>query len=131
MRCAQIRLGNLAATGKTATCQPRSSRHKAGRMLPRKSGYESGLPGGFYCPPRLRGRDGSTVEEANDWYFAMLNDSQRNDFFRQALSTKVQGKIVLDVGAGCGLLSMMAAELGAKGVLAVERCRDLAQSGSR
>lgn len=60
----------------------------------------------------------------------MLNDRDRNDFYRRALARAVpacgEGCSVLDVGAGSGLLSMMAASLGARHVLAIEANPDLA-----
>merc|ERR1719174_1536292 len=60
----------------------------------------------------------------------MLNDRPRNSFYRRALARVVPkcGKecSVLDVGAGSGLLSMMAAHLGAPQVVALEANSDLA-----
>ena len=51
----------------------------------------------------------------NDDYLAMLRDVGRNEFYWKALeSLPCAGLKVLDLGAGTGLLSLMAAKLGAK-----------------
>ncbi|CAK0862813.1 unnamed protein product, partial [Prorocentrum cordatum] len=59
-----------------------------------------------------------------DDHYVMLNDHLRNDFYKRALERVVPpcgaDCVVLDVGAGSGLLSMMAARLGAPEVLAIE-----------
>lgn len=55
------------------------------------------------------------------WHFAMLNDRVRNQAFAEAIArSNVRDKIVLDIGAGSGLLSMMAARRGAAHVYACE-----------
>ncbi|HHJ17582.1 MAG TPA: tetratricopeptide repeat protein [Gammaproteobacteria bacterium] len=55
------------------------------------------------------------------WHFAMLNDDARNTQFEAAIRRAVQkGSRVLDIGAGSGLLSMMAARAGATQVTACE-----------
>mmetsp|Transcript_33934 Transcript_33934/g.101202 ORF Transcript_33934/g.101202 Transcript_33934/m.101202 type:complete len:733 (-) Transcript_33934:85-2283(-) len=65
-----------------------------------------------------------------DDHYVMLNDRDRNEFYRRALARVVPacGEVcsVLDVGAGSGLLSIMAASLGASHVLAIEANPDLA-----
>ena len=43
----------------------------------------------------------------------MLNDEARVDAYRQALSSLSEEKVVIDVGAGKGILSMMAMDYGA------------------
>ncbi|CAJ1387219.1 unnamed protein product [Effrenium voratum] len=68
------------------------------------------------------------VQKVNDDYLAMLRDVGRNEFYWKALeSLPCAGLKVLDLGAGTGLLSLMAAKLGAKEVLAVEESEDMAQ----
>lgn len=55
------------------------------------------------------------------WHVPMMNESHRNDAYYEGIKTAVQpGKLVLEIGAGSGLLSMMAAKLGANHVVACE-----------
>jgi len=61
------------------------------------------------------------------WHWAMVNDLPRNDAFEAAIAAAVRpGMTVLDIGAGTGLLSMMAARAGADRVYAVEMSPHLA-----
>eukprot|EP00931_Biecheleriopsis_adriatica_P091125 TRINITY_DN65024_c0_g1_i1.p1 TRINITY_DN65024_c0_g1~~TRINITY_DN65024_c0_g1_i1.p1 ORF type:complete len:173 (+),score=41.01 TRINITY_DN65024_c0_g1_i1:58-519(+) len=57
----------------------------------------------------------------------MLNDVSRNRFYWEALKKVVEGKRVLDVGAGSGLLALLAAKLGAAHVIALEANSDMAK----
>ena len=51
----------------------------------------------------------------------LLLDRERCDRFREAIHAAVKsGDVVVDVGAGTGLLSFFAAEAGAKRVYAIE-----------
>ena len=60
-------------------------------------------------------------ETAPYWHFRMMNDEVRNQAYDAALKHYVKAdSIVLDIGCGAGLLSMMAARAGAKHVYACE-----------
>lgn len=54
------------------------------------------------------------------WFIPMLNDNNRNLFYETMIKNHVKNKTVLEIGAGVGLLSIMAAEHGAKHVYACE-----------
>ena len=43
----------------------------------------------------------------------MIRDQVRTEAYRQAIDKLVQGKVVIDVGAGSGILSIFAAASGA------------------
>jgi type III protein arginine methyltransferase len=65
------------------------------------------------------------------WHFAMLNDQERNDSYEKAISAAVSGKHVLEIGAGSGLLAMMAARHGARTVVACEMSEQLAAAARK
>jgi predicted RNA methylase len=50
----------------------------------------------------------------------MLQDEARVEAYRVALNLLSPGKVVIDVGAGTGILSLMAMDAGAKSVFALE-----------
>ena len=51
----------------------------------------------------------------------MINDEARVDAYREALSSLSNGKVIIDVGSGTGILSMMAIDYGAQCVFAIEK----------
>lgn len=53
-------------------------------------------------------------------YRVMMTDKARNDFYDYQIKHNVKDKVVLDVGAGLGMLSLMACRAGAKKVYALE-----------
>lgn len=73
------------------------------------------------------GRSGAPLAE---YHFPMLNDKPRNNAFGGALTKavqKLQPNLVLDIGAGTGLLAMYAARAGAPRVLAAEMAPEMAR----
>lgn len=62
------------------------------------------------------------------FHLGMLADRERNVAFRRAIERHAAGKIVLDIGAGSGLLAMIAARAGAAHVFAVEANEALAET---
>ena len=69
------------------------------------------------------------------WHARMLNDTGRNDAFERAIQAALakegQQARVLDIGAGSGLLSMMAARAGATNIVACERVPVIAEAAQR
>lgn len=75
----------------------------------------------FWIPQRLTDKSSSLVMAVNDFHFAMVNDHPRNEFFRKALTKVISPAThVLEIGTGSGLLAMIAAQLGAQHVTAIE-----------
>jgi predicted RNA methylase len=62
------------------------------------------------------------------WHYSMLNDSARNSAFHKAIIRQItEDDEVIDVGAGTGLLSILAARTGARSVAAFEADPQLAR----
>jgi len=57
----------------------------------------------------------------NGVFLPMLNDTGRNRFYQQSLAEQAPGKVVCDIGAGSGFLSVLAVQAGAKHVIAIEK----------
>ncbi len=73
-----------------------------------------------------------TQYSISQWHFDMLADIERNNAYDQALKNKVKpGMQVLDIGAGSGLLSLMAARAGASNVCALEMVEVLADTANK
>lgn len=58
-------------------------------------------------------------------FMPMINDTGRNIFYKACIDSVAKDKVICDIGAGTGLLSMLAIQAGAKKVIAVEQ--DLAR----
>ena len=88
--------------------------------------FEEAMVDGFWVPPRLLGKSEAMVSAVNDFHFAMINDVDRNEFYNRSLAKCVKpSSVVLEIGAGSGLLSMIAAKHGASKVFAIEANRHM------
>lgn len=69
------------------------------------------------------------------WHIPMMNDAPRNDAFEAAIRAAIEqagpSARVLDIGAGSGLLSLMAARAGAQRVVACEMEPMIAEMAQR
>lgn len=66
------------------------------------------------------------------WHVPMMNEEARNRPYYEGLKAAVTSdKVVLEIGTGSGLLSMMAAQLGAKSVVTCEAVRLVADTARR
>ncbi len=78
------------------------------------------------------GLDQTLAMVVPQWHSTMLNDTNRNQAFENAISSAVtSGCTVLDLGTGTGLLSMMAAHAGAAHVTGCESVGILADTAER
>ncbi|MDP9138738.1 MAG: ribonucleotide-diphosphate reductase subunit beta [Pseudomonadota bacterium] len=65
------------------------------------------------------------------WHFAMLNDTERNAALENMVAgLDLAGKMVLEIGTGCGLMALLFAKYGAEHVHTCEINRDLADVAS-
>jgi len=63
------------------------------------------------------------------WHIPMMNDTERNRAYHEALRNTITSKShVFEIGTGAGLLSMMAAELGAASVTTCETMKPIAET---
>lgn len=82
----------------------------------------------FPVPSRIKKVNASLIEAVNDFHYAMMNDGERNEFYYEMLKQHITPETgVLEIGAGSGLLSIMAGKLGAKWVVAVEGSAEMSQ----
>lgn len=66
------------------------------------------------------------------WHLKMLADHERNNAFEKAIKKAINtDSVVLDIGTGSGLLSMMAAKYGAKQVFSCETSPHIAEVAER
>lgn len=69
------------------------------------------------------------------WHIAMMNDTRRNDAFAAAIKLAIARRgadaQILDIGAGSGLLSMMAAREGASNVVTCESVPVIAETAMK
>eukprot|EP01062_Namystynia_karyoxenos_P069376 TRINITY_DN64889_c0_g1_i1.p1 TRINITY_DN64889_c0_g1~~TRINITY_DN64889_c0_g1_i1.p1 ORF type:complete len:793 (+),score=253.16 TRINITY_DN64889_c0_g1_i1:75-2381(+) len=87
-----------------------------------------GIDAPLAVPRRLQGWTKGTVAQVNAWHYAMMNDAQRSAFYLKGLREACSDGApqVIDVGAGAGLLSLLAVRAGAGNVVAVEARAELA-----
>jgi type II protein arginine methyltransferase len=66
------------------------------------------------------------------WHFAMLNDQERNKAIEQTIShLDLAGKVVFEVGTGCGLVALLFAKYGARHVYTCEINSKMAEVASK
>jgi type II protein arginine methyltransferase len=65
------------------------------------------------------------------WHFSMLEDKARNNAYEAAINRAAPGKKVLDIGAGAGLLTLMAARAGATRVTGCEYISVIAEQAQK
>lgn len=89
-------------------------------------------PGNIHIEHQIRRLSGELVPF---WHIPMMNDARRNDAFEAAIVAALKGAgpdaRVLDIGAGSGLLSMMAARAGATCVTACEMVPVIADTAAK
>jgi protein arginine N-methyltransferase 1 len=90
------------------------------RVLPEIAGQD--LP--FRASYVGRGQNGPVPAAVRDfpaWHFAMLNDQDRNTAIEHMISRlDLDGKVVFEVGTGCGIVALLFAKYGAKHVYSCE-----------
>ncbi|WP_165966121.1 50S ribosomal protein L11 methyltransferase [Actinomadura sp. 7K534] len=80
------------------------------------------------------GRNRAVRRAVPRWHWEMLHDEERAELYDRAIRQAVAANpdaLVLDIGAGSGLLAMMAARAGARHVVACEGQEPVAETTSR
>ena len=75
--------------------------------------------------------DLACAKAAPPWHFPMMADRPRNEAYDAALRRAAPGRRVLDIGAGSGLLAMMAVRAGAVAVDTCETVAPIAETARR
>jgi tetratricopeptide (TPR) repeat protein len=71
--------------------------------------------------------DSATKRAVPAWHLSMMKDKTRNKAYLDALKLAIdENDCVLEIGTGSGLLSMMAAEIGAKNIVTCESSKTIA-----
>ena len=66
------------------------------------------------------------------WHISMMNDAPRNEAYLKAINLAIgEDDVVLEIGTGSGLLSMMAADAGAKNVITCEASSTITKAATR
>jgi protein arginine N-methyltransferase 7 len=111
----------------------RNNAYSGGHFQPSGAAQEamnfgSAKPPFVEVPPRLQRVPESVVNDVNDWHMPMMNDQQRNEAYRDALNKLVTpDDVVVEIGSGSGILSLIAAKAGAKHVYAIEASKNFAE----
>ena len=62
------------------------------------------------------------------WHIPMMNEYGRNEAYQKAMDAAIRGgDVVLDIGTGAGLLSMIAADCGAKEIITCEMSKTISK----
>lgn len=100
---------------------------KLGRMDEALSAYRRAVELKPGYGEAVEGLNSLYVQVVPRWHFVMMNDRLRNDVYDDAIRRQVERRLaagtaplVLDIGAGSGLLAMMAARAGAAEVVTCE-----------
>lgn len=87
--------------------------------LPSPEGRADGLP---------RPLQAGATRPFQSWHYAMLNDHQRNQAIRDAIEElDLDGRTVVEIGAGTGIISILFARAGARRVIACEMNQAMAK----
>lgn len=100
---------------------------KNGDMLQARKAYTETLALAPEHPQALESLWKLNRREVKAWHFSMMNDVPRNEAYENGIKAWAKDKVVLEIGVGSGLLSMMAARAGAKHVYACEMVPVIAQ----